>query len=387
MAKQVFGPGRGCKTLVTLTVFGLVWSLTGCESALLMPLVQLDSPGNYTYTGMKLLDQDKFSQAAGAFEMALKLDSKNSQALTGRGLVRAYTSDFRGAKADLDRARTLAVTDTERLLNHTAMIRYYTQSRLDGDWLARSEVEFNEALAIDAENASACYFMGLAYRQACYFHEAGGMFDRVARLKSEYLAEALAELAFLRKVQQAMPITDAGKRIALADSITRADAAVLLMRELKIGDLYEQKAPKSIRMNLRGAVPTVTTAGDIANNPWKEDIEGILKIGVKGLENDPEGNFAPDSFLTRANFAVMLQDVMITVTGDKTLAKRFDGFRSPFPDVISTSPYFNPAMVATTRGLMVVRSEETGEFALHNTVAGVEALLSIRALKDKWNYQ
>jgi len=387
MAKQVFGPGRGCKTLVTLTVFGLVWSLTGCESALLMPLVQLDSPGNYTYTGMKLLDQDKFSQAAGAFEMALKLDSKNSQALTGRGLVRAYTSDFRGAKADLDRARTLAVTDTERLLNHTAMIRYYTQSRLDGDWLARSEVEFNEALAIDAENASACYFMGLAYRQACYFHEAGVMFDRVARLKSEYLAEALAELAFLRKVQQAMPITDAGKRIALADSITRADAAVLLMRELKIGDLYEQKAPKSIRMNLRGAVPTVTTAGDIANNPWKEDIEGILKIGVKGLENDPEGNFAPDSFLTRANFAVMLQDVMITVTGDKTLAKRFDGFRSPFPDVISTSPYFNPAMVATTRGLMVVWSEETGEFALHNTVAGVEALLSIRALKDKWNYQ
>jgi len=352
-----------------------------------MPLVQLDSPGNYTYTGMKLLDQDKFSQAAGAFEMALKLDSKNSQALTGRGLVRAYTSDFRGAKADLDRARTLAVTDTERLLNHTAMIRYYTQSRLDGDWLARSEVEFNEALAIDAENASACYFMGLAYRQACYFHEAGVMFDRVARLKSEYLAEALAELAFLRKVQQAMPITDAGKRIALADSITRADAAVLLMRELKIGDLYEQKAPKSIRMNLRGAVPTVTTAGDIANNPWKEDIEGILKIGVKGLENDPEGNFAPDSFLTRANFAVMLQDVMITVTGDKTLAKRFDGFRSPFPDVISTSPYFNLAMVATTRGLMVVWSEETGEFALHNTVAGVEALLSIRALKDKWNYQ
>lgn len=387
MAKQVLGPGRGCKTLVTLTVFGLVWSLTGCESAHIMPLVQLDSPGNYTYTGMKLLDQEKFSQAAGAFEMALKLDSKNSQALTGRGLVRAYTSDFRGAKADLDRARTLAVTDTERLLNHTAMIRYYTQSRLDGDWLARSEVEFNEALAIDAENASACYFMGLAYRQACYFHEAGGMFDRVARLKSEYLAEALAELAFLRKVQQAMPITDAGKRIALADSITRADAAVLLMRELKIGDLYEQKAPKSIRMNLRGAVPAATTAGDIANNPWKEDIEGILKIGVKGLENDPEGNFAPDSFLTRANFAVMLQDVMITVTGDKTLAKRFDGFRSPFPDVISTSPYFNPAMVATTRGLMVVRSEETGEFALHNTVAGVEALLSIRALKDKWNYQ
>lgn len=386
MRKSVFGPGRGCKTLVVLTLFGLVCSLTGCESAHIMPLVQLDSPGNYTYTGMKLLDQEKLNEAGRAFEMALKLDKKNSQALTGRGLVRAYTSDFRGAKDDLDQARVLAVTDTERLLNHTAMIRYYTQSRLDSDWLARSEVEFNEALAIDAENAPACYFMGLAYRQACYFREAGRMFDRVVGLNSDYLAQARTELAFLYKVQQAMPLTDAGRRIALASSITRADAAVLLMRELKIGDLYEQKAPESTRLNLRGAIPAITTASDIANNPWKEDIEGVLKIGVKGLENDPEGNFAPDSFLTRAKFAVMLQDIMVCLTGDKTLAKRFDGFKSPFPDVISTSPYFNPAMVATTRGLMAVGSEETGEFALHNTVAGVEALLSIRALKDKWNY-
>jgi hypothetical protein len=44
-------------------------------------------------------------------------------------------------------------------------------------------------------------------------------------------------------------------------------------------------------------------------------------------------------------------------------------------------------MVATTRGLMSVRSETTKEFALHKTVAGIEALLSIRTLKDKWNYQ
>ena len=387
MTKRVFGPCRGCKSLVTLTLFGLYLSLTGCESALLMPLIQLDSPDSYIYTGMKFLDQEKFNQAGKSFETALRLDRNNSPALTGRGLVRAYTSDFRGAWVDLQQARDLAKTGTEKLLNHTAMIRYYTQSRLDTGWLAESEAEFRKALTIDGENAAACYFMGLAYKQACSFHEAGSMFDRVVRLKSDYLAEALAELAFLRKVQQAMPGTDAGRRIALADSITRADAAVLLMRELRIGDLYEQKAKKSSRMNLRPAMPAETTADDMANHPWREDVEGILKIGVKGLENDPEGHFAPDSFLTSASFALILQDIMATVAGDETLVKRFDGFKSPFPDVTGTSPYFNAAMVATTRGLMSVSSKATGEFALHNKVSGIEALLSIRALKDKWNYQ
>jgi tetratricopeptide (TPR) repeat protein len=387
MAKHISGRDKTCKVLALLTLSWFVLSLAGCETALLMPLIQLDSTDNLTYTGMKLVDQAKYREAGRAFEMALQADCKNSQALTGRGLVKAYTSDFKGAKDDLEQARAEAMTDAERLLNHIAMIRYYTQSRLDADWLAKSLTEFEQALAIDTENAAVFYFIGLAHRQACSFDEADAMFARVLSLQSDYLAEASAQSAFLHKVRQAMPVTDAGRRIALAESITRADTAVLLMRELKIDDLYERRAQGVSRASSHQTSSTDKTAGDIANNPWKRDIEGILKIGVRGLEADPEGNFVPGTFLTRAKFAVILEDIMVTVTGDKTLVRRFAGFRSPFPDVTNSSPYFNAAMVATTRGLMSVRSETTKEFALHKTVAGIEALLSIRTLKDKWNYQ
>ncbi len=54
------------------------------------------------------------------------------------------------------------------------------------------------------------------------------------------MADADAQLKFLQKVQQAMPATEAGKKIALVERMTRADAAALFMEELKIKELYKK---------------------------------------------------------------------------------------------------------------------------------------------------
>ena len=50
-------------------------------------------------------------------------------------------------------------------------------------------------------------------------------------------------------------------------------------------------------------------AKDIADHPLKTDIEGILEIGVRGLENDPKGNFNPGEVLSRGEYAMMLEDI------------------------------------------------------------------------------
>jgi hypothetical protein len=217
------------------------------------------------------------------------------------------------------------------------------------------------------------------------------------------MADADAQLKFLQKVQLAMPATETGKKIALVERITRADAAAIFMEELKIKDLYNKPTPKVLDTPLKetekvstevketekvpiDAPPTVPVkllAKDIADHPLKTDIEGILEIGVRGLENDPKGNFNPGEVLSRGEYAMMLEDILIKLTGEKDLAARYVNSKSLFPDVPADMPYFNAIIAVTSRGIMEAKNTKTGEFLPLKPVTGVDALLIIRKLKEK----
>jgi len=80
---------------------------------------------------------------------------------------------------------------------------------------------------------------------------------------------------------------------------------------------------------------------------------------------------------------MMIEDILIKVTGDNTLATKFIGSTSPFPDLRSDLPYFNSVMVVTSRGIMEAKDITTGEFAPLNAVPGVDALLVIRKIKEE----
>jgi hypothetical protein len=186
--------------------------------------------------------------------------------------------------------------------------------------------------------------------------------------------------------------TEAGKKIALLERITRADAAALFMEELKIDVLYARRTAKSFDTGFKdpekakAAAAGGPLATDIAGHPLKADIEGILRVGVRGLENYPDGSFHPSDFVDRATYAMMIEDILIKVTGDNTLATKFIGSTSPFPDLRSDLPYFNAVMVVTSRGIMDVVDITSGEFAPLRPVPGVDALLVIRKIKEELKF-
>jgi hypothetical protein len=216
------------------------------------------------------------------------------------------------------------------------------------------------------------------------------MFKQVIDLKGEYVKEADAEWNLTQKIQRAMPGTITGKKIAILERINRGDAAALLMEELKIDVLYKKKTPRTFDTAFKDpeaakAATSVTpiTAVDIAKHPLKTDIEGILRIGVRGLEAYPDGSFHPSDMVDRATYAMIIEDVLIKVTGDNALATKFIGSASPFPDLRSDLPYFNSVMVVTSRGIMEAKDFSSGEFAPLSPVPGVDALLIIRKLKEE----
>lgn len=390
--------------LWVLIMFLACLLVISCAQKVRVPSSQMDTPEHHFATGMNLLNQEKFGDALREFELAIELDPGYARAHAGVGLVRAYQADYKNGLAAMDKAWGNAKTDEERLFIHIGTIRIHTLSRAacmqvgvvckreNKDWLDLARGEFEKAIQIDPASAAAYYYMGLCYKTALDVVQASQMFRKVLELKKDYIQEADQQWNLMQKIQRAMPGSITGKQIAFVEKITRADAAALFMEELKIDTLYRKRTPKTFDTSFKdpekaaikpkaAALPT-----DIANHPLKADIEGITEIGVRGLEMYPDGLFRPNDLVERAAYAMMIEDILIKVSGDNALATRFIGSPSPFPDLRSDLPYFNAVMVVTTRQIMGSKNITTGEFVPMGPVGGADALLIIRKIRDELKF-
>jgi tetratricopeptide (TPR) repeat protein len=376
--------------LVFMAVGAVIFS---CGPKAVKPVSEMDTPEHHFYTGMKLLDQGNYAAAQTEFDRCIQLAPEFSKAYAGSGLVKAYQGDSRGAFDVMKQAWKYAKVDDEKLLVHVSRIRLYTMGKPDKDWLSDATSEFESAKKIDPKSSAAYYFMGMAYKAGLAFDKGGQMFKQVIDFNKEYVKEADSEWQLTQKIQRAMPGTLVGRKIAVIDRITRADAAALFMEELKIDVLYKKRTPKTFDTAFKDpqkagadAAALPPTATDIAAHPLKVDMEGIIRIGVRGLEIYPDGAFRPNEFVDRATYAMMVEDVLIKVTGDNKLATKFIGSASPFPDLRADLPYFNAVMVVRSRGIMEAKDLTTGEFAPLSPVPGVDALLIIRKMKEELKF-
>jgi hypothetical protein len=361
----------------------------------------MDTPEHHVFTGMKQIDQEQYAAAQVSFERAVALAPRFARAYGGLALARAYSNDFNSAFDLLDKAREYARTNEETVFVHIGAIRVHTLSKAackligtdcgqDSAWLDKTKDEFQNAVALAPRSAEAYYYMGLAYKNALRLPPAEQMFAKVLDLGGPLTKAADNEWKLVQEIQRAMPGTVTGRKIALVEKISRADTAALFMEELRIDILYKKRTPKAFDTSFKdldrvkiSPAETRRMATDIEGHPLKADIEGILQIGVRGLEVQPDGRFLPGEPVSRAAYALMIEDILIRLTGDTSMATRYIGGVSPFPDVRSDLPYFNAVMVATSRGLMQVRGVASGEFAPLGGVSGVEALLTLKKLKEE----
>jgi Tfp pilus assembly protein PilF len=372
----------------------LVLFLVSCAPKSRVAAGEMDTPAHHTSVGTKFLDQGKYDEALREFELALSLDGKYAGAHAGLAVTRASQGKMGDARAAVKDAKKYAKTEEDIVAASVAAIRVNTMDKSDRKWFARAFDAYEEAVRADAEAPAPHFFMGRAYKENLEFDKAGQMFTRVLEIKGDYVEPADREWRLVQKIQRAMPGTEAGKRIALVEKITRADAAALFMEELKLDSLYRKRTPAAFDTAFKdpeaakaaGTARKGSAASDIDDHPLKADIEGVVRAGVRGLEIYPDGSFHPHDFVDRAAYAMMIEDILVKITGDEALATKFIGAASPFPDLRSDLPYFNAVMVLTSRGIMEVVDMTTGEFAPLRPVAGPDALLIIRKMKEELKF-
>lgn len=370
--------------------------LAGCAKPA-PPTSVMDTPEYHYKTGLKYLDRDQIDDAMKSFDRATALDPKSPLGYIGKGLAFGKKGDFKAAFENMNKAKGYDKGIESRI----GMIRLYTvqmvkESDKSKDLIKDAESEFKSARSKDPNSAALHYFMGVAYKIAFDFEKGSDMFRKVLDLNKDYTGEANAEWAVIQKIQRAAPGTEIGKKIALIDKIDRADVAALFTQELDLEKLYTKRGVKVYDTAFKAPEETNTRfspdkivkmepATDIASHWLKPSIDAVLKLQVRGLEAGPNHTFEPDKLISKAEFALMLEDILIRVSGDEKLATKYIGATSPFPDVRNDHYAFNAVMVVTSRGFLEA-DKATGEFKPSDPVSGADALLAIREFKNQLKF-
>ncbi len=367
-----------------------------------------DNPQHHYLMGMTLLEKNDVVGAQRHFDRALYLDKDYSPALAGKALVVAIDVrkqkdpdiqrvEMEKALKYLDKAESKAENDSEKFIYHVTAIRVYFNAR-PKKWLIKAEDHYRDALDLGQvkeeelpyyqTKAAAPYFMGYAYYLAYKFRKAEDAFAKVLSSKpGKWHDKADMMYKRVQKIVRAMgqyTLTNVAKKIAIKPEVTRADVAALLVDELHLDKLMAGRIPVKSKLPKAAFIPA-----DVLNSPFKDEILTVIKWNIRGLQPEYDKTthaylFKPNQPITRKQLAFILEDLLIKLTGDQSLATKYFGTeKSPFPDVPPTVPWFNAVMNCTSRGLM--EADLSGEFRPDDYVEGSELILALMKLRNIMN--
>ncbi|CAN2041572.1 putative SLH domain-containing protein [Candidatus Magnetomoraceae bacterium gMMP-15] len=363
------------KLIVAIIVLTLITALGGCKDVEIDKNILIKKKVSIPKGLIKahnLLKIGKIDEAL--HEINIAKDNDPKEALIYLELARAYeyNKNYKKGLNTLKAGQKYANEKSVEAVFYKEIMRFYTMidDNLDRTWLKNIESAFYEANRRIPEDSEHFFYMALAYKMIYKFSEAKRLFKKVIGFNKKYRDKASKNLSEITKTERTKPETKI-KEIALLSSISRGDIVYLLTKELKIDQLV------NLHSKLKNKTAHQNHLADLKKHPLKNDIELIIAIGLKVLKPYQNNNFEPEMPINRGEFAIMIEDIILTVTGH---ISSFIGKKSLFTDMRNDHNVFNAAMVCINQNIM--DSEVPGTFNPNGPVSGAEALLSIRTLRN-----
>ena len=361
-----------------LYAFTALLLVGGCATK---PQSDVDTPEYHFRAGMRAVDSGNYDAALNSFQRALDLDKKFVTALAGLGLANAHLGNIKAATKNIGKASSKGGKDPDVL---AICARTWIVMRKDKKkWFKQATNILDKALKRDKKHEGSLFYYGLAHLYNYDFSDAESYFRRVVEMRGEYSGKADYQWQRSQKIVRAMPGTQAGKKIALQEKINRADLAVIFAEELKISELIARLPEQSGGFQTpsqMGAGKGARTPSDASGHWASTWINEVIAHGI--LEAGPDGRFYPEATITRAEYAMAVQRLLVVATRDNRLEVRYFGENpSRFSDVPSSHPAYNAMAICSERGIMQ-SDVMTGKFNAAGYVNGADALLIIRTLQN-----
>ncbi len=371
----------------TLTAIVLIAGLVGCGPKPEKSQSILDSPDYHISQGMKLLNRGQADQAEISFSRALALDPKYAAAISGMALIEAEKKNYKEAR---DLASEAIDKDDKNPFTWAVRGRVKSLQMKGDNWAKSSDKDFEKSIKIDDQDDLTYYWWALAKSYDYDFGGASNLFSKVLEFKGVYAADANREFLRIQNILRAAPGTRVGSKIALMPKIDRADLAVLFLEELKLVEVLEKNRvkeyiddsyapPTDLNMLPEEQQATDKTPKDVREHWAQTWINEIIETGI--MEVSPDHLFYPDQEITRAEYALFLQNILIAILHEPEIATKYIGEDPRFKDIRSNTATYNAAALCVDRGIM--RSDMDGTFRPSETISGADALLIIREFQQR----
>ncbi len=362
----------------------------------------MDDPATHASRGRQYFDKGELERAQSEYQLALSLSKNYAPALGGLAMVKAAEHQFDSAE-DLA-SKAVSKADDNMPDGYIAKGYVISEKKKGGknaEWFEDAEKAFRKAIKIDGQSGEAYYRMGNAAAWASLsatrddeylqlIRKSGDAYRKAVSIDRAYATEANAAWNRVQKVERALPGSRVGRKIAMVDSISRADAAALFISELQIDRLLSHnrgakldtgfRAPED-PLKVKHDAPVRTSVASDIKGHWAENfIDDAVGLGIRGLQVHPDGKFYPNQALSRAEFAFLLEDALMIALNDRSLATKYIGSPARFSDVAATSPYANAIDDMVDKNILQGRAD--GTFGATEPVSGADALLAIRTVKE-----
>ncbi len=371
---MVLGDAGFFKSLEIFFMMMLCLLAAGCSQAV-KSSSPTDTPKNHYEAGLKLLSDKDPAKPLAEFQRAILLDKKSPFGYAGMAELEFKRQNWKKAIKHADKAINLDSKFADSaILKAQALI-----AAKDDDWFDRTVETLRQVLRYAPDDERAHYFLGEACLHANRFEETQNYYQKVIEIKGKLSSQAADRLRLVGRIMEQNPSTLHGKQIVQTVSITRAETCVLLIEEMRLKDLLKNRRLSVYEEVFGEDGVKRKMPPDIELRSDRKDIHDILKIRIPGLDVFPNGHFYPDRTITRAQFAIIVQDIMTLLNDDVTLSSRYNGADSPFPDIRPDYHAFNAIMNAVEWGIMA-SAPKTDRFDPEGIVSGIDALTIIRAL-------
>lgn len=390
---------------VKLMIVGLmaVFLLAGCGPKGARPMSVEDTPPNHYLRGMDAIDDGNVAEAARRFARALELDPKYAPGFAGQALVVAMgveaQPDAKHRDIEIDKFRDLlkdayGKTANDKFIACVTAIRAEAAAK-DAKWIKDAAKWYDKGRVIKKIDEGALpyyrnvealdYFMGRAWFEAGEYTKAQDALGKVVGADMNKWHQPANELyARVQKIERAIAnytVTGVSRAIAAKESVSRADVAALVVSELNLDKLFGRL---DVLQPQADFIPA-----DVVDHSFKIEIVEILKWNVRGLEPEYDSTtkaelFNPGEPVNRKEMALVLEDILIKVSGDESLSTKYFGQEtSPYGDVKPTEAHYNAVVNVVTRNLM--ETDLSGAFRPDENLDGAELLLAVVRLRNAVN--
>ncbi len=337
--------------------------------------------------GNRLLAAGMDEKAIPRFQAVLQKGPDLVDARLGLSEALGNTGKTGEALSEVRQAMIRSGSGEERIRTSRVTIRILDAASHRGELppygLDLAEREWEVLNRYGAEDRESLLRLGDLFQRGLYLSRAIEALERARRIAHPSGKVDLDHrVEHIRSVYSFAPRSDLGKRLGLLPQVTRGELAALLVHELLVDRIRTIRGSATWRpyVEKQAAAPAVK---DIEDSAYRDDIRRVLALGIRGLEPFPDGTFRPSDAVSRAEFAVILEDVLSRATRDETLATQMMDKASRFEDVEASAWYKSAADLALSLGLFAPGPGAPPRFQPIKPITGVESLQAFRLLRKR----